>query len=298
MARPREGWSNDCWNAWNRFDVISLDPDHLLRLRGIADRNRAEKSVTSLPGGMVTRARGNGLEPAELRAFAPGDDPRHLDRNATARTGHPHVRMFHAERDRTTLLIADFRPSMLWGTRRTLRSVAAAEALAVAGWSAVLSGGRVGLIAVTASDEVLVPPRARDRAMVRVIGALATAHRSALADPAAAEPPLTDALSMANRIAPRGSEVVLASAMDHAGEAFREQMQGLASRTDVRIIRISDAFEMDPPSGRYRFATRDRPEGREGRPMAADQTDRTADGLNIPVEVWHSARAPEAQHHG
>ena len=108
----------------------------------------------------------------------------------------------------------------------------------------------------------------------------------------------TSTLSMANRIAPRGSEVVLASAMDHAGEAFREQVQGLASRTDVRIIRISDAFEMDPPSGRYRFATRDRPEGREGRPMAADQTDRTAGGLNIPVEVWHSARAPEAQHHG
>ena len=37
-------------------------------------------------------------------------------------------RTFHAERDRTVILIADFRPSMLWGTRRTLRSVAAAEA--------------------------------------------------------------------------------------------------------------------------------------------------------------------------
>ncbi|TXM93858.1 DUF58 domain-containing protein, partial [Methylobacterium sp. WL122] len=62
-----------------------------------------------------------------------GDDRRHIDRNATARTGILHVRTHHDERDRAVVLLADFRPSMLFGTRRALRSVAAAEALASLG---------------------------------------------------------------------------------------------------------------------------------------------------------------------
>ena len=110
--------------------MIELLAKPLLDLRGLVQQSRGELAVTSLPGGLVTRMRGRGLETAELRAFAFGDDPRHLDRNATARTGQLQVRLFHAERDRTTILLADFRPSMLWGTRRTLRSIAAAEALA------------------------------------------------------------------------------------------------------------------------------------------------------------------------
>ena len=122
--------------------------------------------------------------------------------------------------------------------------------------------------------------------MVRVIGAMVAAHRAALADPAAEEPPLADALTLVNQIAPRGSEIVLASALDYAGSAFNERIEALASRTDVRILRIADAFETDPPEGRYRFATRSKPEGRQGRPIAIDGHDPVTRDLNIPVELW------------
>ena len=120
--------------------MLTLDADHLIRLRALARTRTAPRSMTSLPGGFVTRTRGPGLEAADLRAFAEGDDPRHVDRNATARSGRLHVRTFQAERDRAVLLVADFRPSMLWGTRRTLRSIAAAEALCLIGWRAAAEG--------------------------------------------------------------------------------------------------------------------------------------------------------------
>lgn len=278
--------------------MIELTADHLLRLRGPAIRQDKSAPVTSLPGGVVTRPRGRGLETAELRAFEPGDDPRHLDRNATARTGQPQVRLFHAERDRTTILIADFRPSMLWGTRRTLRSIAAAEALAIAGWRAVALGGRVGLIAIVAQETVLLPPRPRERAMVRVVGGLVRGHQIALKVASASDPPLTEALGLARRVAPRGADVLLASAFDHKGADFNDRVLALNNRTHLRFLRIADAFETDSPAGQFRFATQSQPEGRTGRPSDFDRMTELSARLRIPISLHEAATPPEAMRHG
>lgn len=274
--------------------MITLEARPLLNLRGFVLRRRAGLSVTSLPGGLVTRPRGRGLETAELRAFAPGDDPRHLDRNATARTGHPQIRLFHAERDRTTILIADFRPSMLWGTRRTLRSIAAAEALAITGWDAVASGGRVGLIAVTPVETFLQAPRARDMAMVRAIGGMVRAHQNAVDHAQDNEPPLAEALALANRAAPRGAEVVMASALDTLGAEFADVAMALTARAHLRVLRIADAFESDPPRGHYRFATKANPKGAIGR-TGGDHPTELVEGLDLDLWRYDVAQPPEAQ---
>lgn len=280
--------------------MITLEAKPLLALRGLVRQTRGRVAVTALPGGLVTRRRGRGLETAELRAFAPGDDPRHVDRNATARTGELKVRMFHAEQDQTTVLLADFRPSMLWGTRRTLRSVAAAEALAIIGWTAVQSGGRVGLIAVTAEQNVLVPPRGRDAAMIRVIGAMVRAHATALhgavSQAGLQEPPLETALDLARRAAPRGAEVWLASALDTPGQAFGDRVLALTSRATLRVVHIEDAFETAPPPGRYRFATRANPQGGMGRPGgSARPAVEMLELLGLPYQRHAVDVAPEFQ---
>jgi len=95
---------------------VTLDIEALLGLRKhVARHRRKSKLANSLPGGLVHNRRGRGLETAEIRQFVDGDDIRLIDRNATARTGVLHVKSAHDERDQTALLIADFRPSMLWG---------------------------------------------------------------------------------------------------------------------------------------------------------------------------------------
>ncbi len=235
--------------------MIDLEPDHLLRLRALARRTAEGHPVTSLPGGFVTRARGQGLETADLRAYANGDDPRHIDRNATARSGTMQVRTFQAERDRSTLLVADFRPSMLWGTRRTLRSIAAAEALAMAGWRAVIEGGRVGVLAISSEAPAFVTPRSRDRAMIAVVGALARSHAKALQSTERQDPPLSEALALAYQLAPRGASVLLATAMDTPGAELDDTARALNRRARLSVMRVVDAFEIDAPSAGYRFCT-------------------------------------------
>ncbi|UHC19019.1 DUF58 domain-containing protein [Methylobacterium currus] len=236
-------------------------------LRHLARRGAGatRQGRSGLPGGIVTRRRGRGTEPDDVRPWAEGDDVRHIDRNATARTGTLHVRTHHEERDRAVVLLADFRPSMLFGTRRALRSVAAAEALVLLGWRIAGDGGRVGLC-VAGAEPVALPPRGGGRGMAALCQGLARAHASALAAPLHADPlhadaPLGPVLERARALLPAGGHLVLASALDAPGEGFSDSLAVLAERISVSLILVSDAFERTAPPGLYPYAT---PDGRRG----------------------------------
>ena len=237
---------------------VSLDPDHLLRLRHLPSHAPVSRATryTPTPGQIATRRRGYGIEIDEIRMWVPGDDTRHLDRNATARTGAPHVRTFRDERQRTVLLVADFRPSMLFGTKRVFRSVAAAEALALVGWRVSGEGGRVGLLTVGTDDPVFVHPMPGERAMMTVIAAMARAHRKALESEDVEEPPLDEFMELGTRCLPRGGVLVLATALEQTGASFERSARSLARRGALRVILVSDAFEHAPPPGFYPFIAR------------------------------------------
>jgi len=274
---------------------IKLDIEALLRLRHVVRSwPRKDSPANSLPGGLVHKRRGRGLEAAEIRHFVDGDDVRLIDKNATARTGTLHVKSPHDERDQTALLIADFRPSMLWGTRRAFRSVAAAETLALMGWKLVSQGVRVALLAVRSGGPDILPPRGRDAGMVAAIGALTKAHAEALRRIDDPEPELAPSLRLARELCPRGTSVFLASALERRGEDFDAALRALDHVCPVTVLRIADAFELEAPKGRFPIIRGD------GRRMMAKPAslDRKAEleafkRWNIAASVIDSARAPE-----
>lgn len=227
---------------------VTLRAEGLIALRQVALRARGKPVLADLPGGFVTRRKGHGQEVADVRVYVEGDDLRHLDRGTTARTGVLHVRQFMDERDRVLLLVADFRAPMLWGITRAFRSVAVAEALCLLGWQAVEEGGRVGLLALTGSGPLGVRPRGRVRGMLDVIGGMVTAHEQALAAPG--DTALADALEPVERLAPGGSEVVIASGFDRPG-ALGDALTDMARRRVVRLMMMGDARADRLPRGRY-----------------------------------------------
>lgn len=233
-----------------------VDADHLLRLRHLVTHlPEPGLAASGRPGGFPTRRRGSGLDIRDVRAYADGDDFRHVDAMTTARTGRIHVRTFHDDRDKTALLVADFRAPMLWGTRGRLRSVAAAEALALAGWHVITAGGRVGLMAFGGAGDVLfVAPRTRDRAMAEIAGGLQRMHERALAE-RAGDTSLDEALERAGRLVPRGSTLFLATALDDPGPGFEDVMRSLRRRLSLEVLLVCDAFERKPPPGTYPFFT-------------------------------------------
>src|SRR5262245_40133430 len=93
-------------------------------------------------GRYASRMRGRGLNFEEIRDYRPGDDVRSIDWKVTARLQDPHVRVFNEERDRQGLLLVDQRLAMFFGTRVAMKSVTAAEVLAIAAWRSLGAGGR------------------------------------------------------------------------------------------------------------------------------------------------------------
>lgn len=233
---------------------VTLSATELIALRQIALRPLDVPVLAALPGGFAIRRKGHGQEVADVREYVAGDDMRHLDKGTTARTGELHVRQFHEERDRVSLLVADFRPSMLWGISRAFRSVAAAEALCLIGWRIVAEGGRVGLLALLPDGQVAVAPRGRARGMLDVIGGLVRAHDAALLSVMnghSQDRRLDEALSRTERLVPAGAEVLIASGFDHMGEGLPDSLSSLARRRVPRLIRVVDEATDNLPAGRY-----------------------------------------------
>ncbi|ETA51309.1 DUF58 domain-containing protein [Ponticoccus alexandrii] len=277
---------------------VTLEAAGLIALRQVALRSGADPALSNLPGGYATRRKGQGQEVADVREYVPGDDIRHLDRGSTARSGVLHVRQFQQERDRVCLLVADFRPPMLWGLTRAFLSVAAAEALALTGWRVVEEGGRVALLVVTPGRPVIVPPRGRVRGMLDVVGGLVRAHRDALEavlDGATEGPALDGALSSVERLAPRGAEIVLATGLDRPGAGFADRLAALSRNRAPRLLVLSGLNPEKMPGGRYPICL---PDGRRLRVTLEGRRATTAapeaEVAGVPAQFLDAGQPVEA----
>lgn len=202
---------------------------------------RARRLVAGRFGGAFRAVfKGHGIEFAELREYAPGDDVRAIDWKVSARLDRPHVRRYVEERDLSVLVILDVSGSAWFGTRRRLKGQVAAELAA----SLVLAGARqndrVGLVAVSDRLELLRRPRKGRRhalAVARDVLALRPARRGTALRPAA------DAAGAA--LPQRGLVFVIS---DFDAPDADATLRRLALRHEVVAVSVSDPAEADLPN--------------------------------------------------
>jgi len=119
-----------------------------------------------LPGDRRATGVGLGTELAQLRPYEMGDDVRHLDPAASARTGRAHVRVHVPERALTTWIVLDVSPSMAFGTAQRLKADVAEGVALVFGRLGVRRAGSVGLVAFGATGPRVLRPRGSKPGMV------------------------------------------------------------------------------------------------------------------------------------
>jgi len=185
--------------------------------------------------------RGTGIEFEEVREYVPGDDPRSIDWNVTARTGRPFVKKFTDEREQTVLFVLDLSPSMDagWGSvtpRRAAARVAACLAL-----SAVRNDDKVGLLAAGRGPVARVAPRKGTAQAMRVL-------RDCLAlEAAEGAGDLGAALAAAARTVRRRAVLFVLS--DFLGRGWREPLARCARRHDVVAVHLLSPELLEPPAG-------------------------------------------------
>ncbi|MGV8960962.1 MAG: DUF58 domain-containing protein [Stenotrophomonas sp.] len=188
--------------------------------------------------------RGRGMEYAESRQYVAGDDARHIDWKLTARTGHTHTKLFQAERERVTMIVADTSARLYFGTRVRFKSVQAARAGAVAAWLAQRQGDRVGALRGS-GIEVPIAPTGGSRGVLKVLDALIRWYAQAPVDDSG----LDAALDRSARLLRPGSRLVVLADPASVAQIPLSRWSGLSQHLEVVLLLQVDPLELAPPRG-------------------------------------------------
>lgn len=202
-----------------------------LRARGLLD--------SLFAGEYRSVFRGQGMEFAEVRAYEPGDDVRHIDWNVSARSSQMFVKTFTEERELTVFVVVDRSASTAIGTARAKADLAT-EIAAVLGLAAAAQQDRVGALLFTDQVEQVIPPRKGRRHALRVVRDLITFAPERIGTDLGA------ALRYAGRLLGHRSVVVVLS--DFAADGWQKPMRMLAARHEVVAVLLRDPRDGDWPA--------------------------------------------------
>jgi uncharacterized protein (DUF58 family) len=210
--------------------------------------NQPVRSV--LFGRRASHVRGRGLDFEDLRGYVAGDDVRRIDWRVTARMQKPYLRVYSEERDRPTMLVVDQRINMFFGSRRSMKSVVAADVAALAAWRVFIQGDRVGAFVFNdhTTEEVRMH---RSRATVlRILDRITALNKQLRSDETrpAAPAKLNETLDKVARVCPHDALIVIASDFDGADPQTRDLLLHLSQSNDVICCLIYDPLAVRPLS--------------------------------------------------
>jgi uncharacterized protein (DUF58 family) len=196
--------------------------------------------VNNLFGGEYHSAfKGMGMEFAEVREYAPGDDIRAIDWNVTARAGKPFIKKFNEERELTVMMMVDVSASGFFGTGNSLKSDIMIELASILSFSAIKNNDKVGLLLFSDQVEKFIPPKKGKSHVLRVI-------REMIFHPAKDNNTnISVALEHIHKVIKRKSIIFLIS--DFWDKSFHRSMKLINNKHDLINIHILDKAEETIP---------------------------------------------------
>lgn len=214
------------------------------------DVTKTTRALAHLAGAKRSHRRGRGVEFDEVRQYTAGDDVRAIDWRVTARSGTPHTKLFHEERERPVLVALDLRRGMHFGSKNCFKSVLAAYAGSLLLWSALDRGERVGGMIVKQQQITDFRPARSRHTVLSLIGEMATGDPNHSDGP---ELSLAEQLEQLRRIARPGSSVFLISDFhDGLEEGALESLRKLVRHVQITAVAVHDPLERElPQAGHY-----------------------------------------------
>src|SRR4030081_773951 len=135
-SRPKPSsvasWSAIPPHAWTSPIMSPPDPRRRRAPAGREVLRRLRWPLTHRLGTLTagderSRYLGPGVEYADVREYAPGEDARLIDWDLTPRSARPSVRLSHQKRGLDVWLLVDTSRSLDWGTTQMLKRDAALE---------------------------------------------------------------------------------------------------------------------------------------------------------------------------
>ncbi|RUR13838.1 DUF58 domain-containing protein [Legionella sp. km772] len=229
-------------------DGVVAELNELIDLRRYAQSVQYYPEAKALRSGLhLSKVRGRGMDFSEVRNYQAGDEIRHMEWRVTARTGRPHVKIYQEERERPTVLLVDFNPSMIFGTRIAFKSVVAARLAAMLAWTVIKQGDRVGGFFFSATEHSEFIPRGRDSGVLPLLASLSHYTEQAYRKRDSINRPLSDALIRLRRVIRPGSILVLISDFYAIDLESEKHLTRLRANNDILAYHLCDPIELAAP---------------------------------------------------
>ncbi len=225
----------------DRDESAVVDRALLARLSGLT--LRAGQVVEGILTGMhKSPHHGSSVEFAQHREYSPGDEIRHIDWKAFAKSDRYYVKQFEDETNLRCYLMLDTSGSMDYGGGgRPSKMLYAARLATALAWLLLRQGDAVGLLTFGERLGTYLPPRARPDHFWRLVEALEKA-------PVSGRTNVVGALERIAEVAGRRSLVILLSDcmdFDHRLAGIARQLRRRRHR--VAVLHVLDPDELDFP---------------------------------------------------
>ena len=217
--------------------------DILKRVRKIEIKTRG-LSNEIFAGKYHTAFRGRGMSFSEVREYRAGDDVRDIDRNVTARSSKPHIKIYEEERELTMMLLVDVSDSRSFGTTERLKKNVITEIAAVLAFSAAQNNDKVGCIFFSDKVEKFIPPKKGKSHILTIIRELIKFR------PESKRTAISEAVRyLTNVNKKRCTTFILSDIMNSPrdAEALEDSLKIAGSKHDLVGIRVWDPREAELP---------------------------------------------------
>lgn len=229
-------------------------PELLAERRNVGRLRRRNSLPTAGKAGDVKSAfKGRGIEMEEIRAYTPGDDVRDIDWRVTARKNIPYTKVYSEERDRKLYVWLDLSESMVFGSRKELKSVTACKIAALLGFWAEANKDRFGGVVWDGRQSYVFKAQNGRAELLRFLHKIAELSKKILhaesgATGAKSEATLAGLLPLLKE----GAGLFVISDFADFDEEKQKTLALLAQKNAVFCIAVADALEWDAPkAGEY-----------------------------------------------
>jgi len=216
-------------------------------------RNFSHKKASTVQAGDIKSAfKGRGMEFEEIRAYNFGDDVRDIDWRVTARKQHPYTKVFTEERDLQVYVWLDLSASMLFGTKKELKSVTASKLAALIGWLALEKKDRFGAVIFDGIKTYWFKPQNSRAQLLAIFKKIVELGNAVLQKPQAAGVELNKSLKILEQNTGSRSTIFVISDFNHDLGKIKSELMALAKNRELYLIDVYDILEEKAPkSGEY-----------------------------------------------
>ncbi len=209
----------------------------------------AQKTFSSMSGDVKSAFKGRGMELEEIRSYAYGDDVRDIDWRVTARKEQPFTKLYTEERDREIYVLLDLSPQMVFGTKRELKSVAAAKIASLLGWMSLENKDRFGCLIFDGSEHLLFKPQNNRANMMVMLKKMSGITQKILHDKPKQVENMQKPLQLLQQHIKSQAVVFVISDFTDLTDGVKRSLATLSRKAKVYALNVFDILEEFPPVG-------------------------------------------------